>query len=149
MPDQIIFVAGSRVITRYMADAVAEFVEGLTERVTFLNGNAPQGVDPLLIELARKNGHKVKLYTPDYGRYGRAAPIVRNAHMAEACTHAVMFWDGESRGTWDAIHKVRKLGKPCDVRVFNGARAPRVVTDLIAPPTEGGDRRGVKQIALL
>jgi hypothetical protein len=49
---------------------------------------------------------------PEYERHGpKLAPIMRNREIAEGCSVLVAFWDGESRGTADAIEQARQRGR--------------------------------------
>ena len=54
-------------------------------------------------------------YLPDYSRYGRAAPIVRNRQIVDRADRVIAFWDGTSRGTRSVIDYCRKIGKPITV----------------------------------
>jgi hypothetical protein len=54
-------------------------------------------------------------YRPDYTRYGRAAPIVRNRQIVDHADRVIAFWDGTSRGTRSVIDYCRKIGKPLTV----------------------------------
>ena len=69
---------------------------------------------------AGDNGIPVKQFRPDWGRFGRAAGIYRNAEMADYADGAIILWDGESRGTLDMIDKMRRAGKPLEVWIQDG-----------------------------
>lgn len=73
------------------------------------------GVDAEAEKQARENGFGVVVFRPDYGRFGRAAPHVRNSMIVAECDRLVAFWDGVSKGTWSVIEKCRKAGKPYEV----------------------------------
>lgn len=54
-------------------------------------------------------------FLPEYGKYGRAAPLKRNLQIIEYADLVLAFWDGESRGTAYVIRKCREMNVPCKV----------------------------------
>ena len=74
-----------------------------------------KGVDTCAAEYARKNGIKLYEFLPDYEKYGRAAPIVRNKQIVDFVDKIVVFWDGRSKGSLSTIKYARKIGKDCEV----------------------------------
>ena len=48
---------------------------------------------------------------PDYSKYGKAAPHVRNNEIIEQADLIIAVWDGASKGTQSVIKKARKRGK--------------------------------------
>ena len=73
------------------------------------------GVDLCAAEYAHKNGIKLTVFLPEYERYGRAAPIVRNKKIVDYADKVIAFWNGKSKGTLSVIQYAQKTGKPCDV----------------------------------
>ena len=73
------------------------------------------GVDSCAAEYAKKNGLKLTVFLPQYERYGRAAPIVRNKTIVDYADKVVAFWDGKSKGTLSVIKYAEKTGKPCEI----------------------------------
>lgn len=73
------------------------------------------GIDSCAAEYAKKNGLKLTVFLPQYERYGRAAPIVRNKMIVDYADKIVAFWDGKSRGTLSVIKYAEKTGKPCEI----------------------------------
>ena len=103
-----IAIVGSRSVTvenigAYIADA-EEIVSG-----------GAVGVDRCAAEYARRSGIKLTEFLPEYDRYGRAAPIVRNKQIVDYADRVVAFWDGNSKGTLSVINYAKKAGKPCEV----------------------------------
>jgi hypothetical protein len=78
---------------------------------TIVSGGA-RGVDTLAENFARQRGLKTIIHYPDYKRYGRRAPLVRNSLIVEDADQVIAFWDGVSRGTHDTIKKAERKGKP-------------------------------------
>lgn len=73
------------------------------------------GVDSCAAEFAKKNGLKLTVFLPQYERYGRAAPIVRNKKIVDYADKIVAFWDGRSKGTLSVIKYAEKTGKLCEI----------------------------------
>ncbi len=87
----------------------------LPEGVTCIVSGGAKGVDTLAAELAERLGLELIVFKPDYKRYGRGAPIVRNQQIIDEADEVLAFWDGKSKGTKSSIDKARKAGKPCKV----------------------------------
>ena len=72
----------------------------------FENGNA---------EYARANKLTLVEFLPDYKRYGRAAPLVRNREIVDYADRIIIFWNGSSRGTLSVIEYAKAKEKPYEV----------------------------------
>lgn len=83
---------------------------------TVISGGA-DGVDTWARYFAEDNGIELIEFLPDYKKYGRNAPLVRNKQIVDACDLVVAFWDGKSRGTMHTVNYARKIGKA--VKVYN------------------------------
>ena len=86
----------------------------LAEAEEIVSGGAA-GVDTCAAAYAKENGLKLTVFLPDYPRYGRAAPIVRNRQIVDYADRIIAFWDGRSKGTASVIAYAEKVGKPCEV----------------------------------
>ena len=73
------------------------------------------GVDSCAEEYAKKKGLKLTVFLPQYEKYGRAAPIVRNKEIVDYAEKIIAFWDGKSKGTLSVIKYAEKTGKPCEI----------------------------------
>lgn len=51
------------------------------------------------ITFAEERGIKLIEHLPDYGKYGRSAPKVRDMQIIDDCDKVLAFWNGKSRGT--------------------------------------------------
>ena len=71
-----------------------------------------KGADTCAREFAIKKGIKMIEFLPDYKRYGRSAPLVRNRLIIDCCDEVLAFWDGKSKGTKYTIDYAKKMGKP-------------------------------------
>ena len=74
-----------------------------------------RGVDSCAAEYAQQNGIKLTVFRPQYARYGRGAPLVRNREIVDYADEIVAFWDGSSGGTLSVIRYAEKRKKPCKV----------------------------------
>ena len=88
----------------YIPSGVSEIVSG-----------GAKGIDTFAAQYARGNGIALTEFLPDYARYGKGAPIVRNKQIAEYADEVLAFWDGKSRGTLSVIKYCEKIGKRCRV----------------------------------
>jgi hypothetical protein len=73
------------------------------------------GVDSCAAEYAHHHGIKLTVFLPEYERYGRGAPIIRNKKIVDYADKIIAFWDGSSKGTLSVIRYAEKVGKPCEV----------------------------------
>jgi len=80
-----------------------------------ISGGA-KGADQLAEEFVRCHNIPIDQHKPDYKKYGRGAPIVRNKEMVELCDTVIAFWDGKSKGTKSTIDYAKKLGK--EIRII-------------------------------
>lgn len=103
-------VIGSRNIgkfdlSRYLPEETDELVSG-----------GARGVDTLAKKYAQEAGIPITEYLPEYDKYGKRAPLLRNITIIENSDIVLAFWDGRSRGTKFVIDNCKKLGK--EIRVF-------------------------------
>ncbi len=103
-----IAVIGSRNI---VAADIGKYAAGADEIVS---GGAV-GIDTCAEEYARANSLKFTVFLPEYERYGRAAPIVRNKQIVDYADKIFAFWDGKSKGTLSVIKYAEKVGKNCEI----------------------------------
>ena len=103
-----IAIIGSRNI---VVDNVSEYVSDGDEIVS----GCATGIDSCAAEYAKNNGLKLTEFLPQYERYGRAAPIVRNREIVDYADKIIAFWNGSSKGTLSVIKYAEKIGKDCEV----------------------------------
>ena len=103
-----IAIVGSRNIT------VSDIGKYISDAGEIVSGGAV-GVDGCAAEYAKENGIKLTEFLPQYERYGRAAPIVRNKEIVDYSDKIIAFWDGRSKGTLSVIKYAQKTGKPCEI----------------------------------
>ena len=106
-------VVGSRGIVNidlsyYIKENVDEIVSG-----------GASGIDSIAAKYAETYNIKFTEILPDYKRYGRGAPIVRNKQIADYADEVVAIWDGKSRGTAFIIDYCRRNNIKCTVHIIN------------------------------
>lgn len=72
------------------------------------------GVDTLAASWAMRNVVKLTEHLPDYRAHGAGAPLVRNGLVVAGADLVLVVWDGQSRGTLDAVRKAVKAGRRCE-----------------------------------
>lgn len=91
----------------------------LPEEVTEIVSGGAKGVDTSAKEYADAQGIKLTEFLPEYGRYGRGAPLKRNISIIEYADLVLAFWDGKSRGTKFVIDECKKRNKPVRIILMN------------------------------
>lgn len=84
------------------------------ETTEIVSGGA-RGIDTCAREYAAENNIKLTEFLPDYEKYGRGAPLVRNDQIIAHSDLVLAFWDGKSRGTKYVIDKCHKIGVPIQI----------------------------------
>ena len=95
---------------------ITSFQEFLPSDVTEIVSGGAKGIDSCAEKYARENGLRVTVFYPDYEKYGKKAPLLRNHDIVKYADAVYAFWDGESRGTYYTIELAKTYCKP--VRVF-------------------------------
>jgi len=78
-----------------------------------------RGVDTLAEKYADKNDIPKLIFLPDYAKYGKIAPLIRNKKIVDNSDIIIAFWDGVSRGTKFTIDYAKAQGKKVIVYIFN------------------------------
>ena len=68
------------------------------------------GVDSCAARFAKNFGFPLKVFKPDYKKFGRKAPLMRNKIIVKTARFVVAFWDGKSSGTGHTIYLAKKAG---------------------------------------
>ena len=87
----------------------------LPEETTEIVSGGARGVDTSARVYAHKKGLKLTEFLPDYERYGKIAPLVRNLEIIDYADEVYAFWDGVSRGTKYVIENCRRKKKKVHV----------------------------------
>lgn len=93
-------IIGSRNIKLNDLSSLFEYMpEGTTEIVS---GGA-KGADSIAALAAEQLGLPIRVFLPNYGRFKRAAPLIRNEEIVQYADYVLALWDGTSRGTANVI----------------------------------------------
>ena len=82
----------------------------LSEFTEFVSGGT-KGIDQFAERLAEELGIPIKVFLPEYDKYGKNAPLIRNTQIVNYADLVVAFVDDHSRGTWDYVNKAREAKK--------------------------------------
>ena len=87
----------------------------LPKNVTEIVSGGARGIDTDAETFAKCNNIKMTVFLPEYDRYGRGAPIVRNKQIVDYADEVIAFWDGKSKGTLSVIKFCEKQNKKITV----------------------------------
>ena len=90
----------------------------LPEETTEIVSGGARGVDTSARYYAHKNGLKLTEFLPDYNKYGKIAPLMRNLEIIDYADEIYAFWDGTSRGTKYVIENCRRKKKKVHVFIL-------------------------------
>lgn len=109
-------VIGSRSFIDYplLKEVLDKATIGVKENIYIISGGA-KGADSLAQKYANERGYKMTIFKPIWELYGKAAGPIRNQHIIDSSDLIIAFWDGESRGTKDALTKAYFSGKDTKV----------------------------------
>ena len=83
----------------------------IPENTTMIISGGAKGIDSLAENYANEHNIPTIIFEPDYSKYGRKAPLVRNQLIAKEADIIVAIWDGKSKGTAYTINYAQKIGK--------------------------------------
>ena len=83
----------------------------IKEDILIVSGGA-KGVDSIAQQIARNHGIPILIFYPDYIKYGKRAPLVRNLQIIENSDFILAFPTKDSKGTRFTITEARKRKKP-------------------------------------
>jgi len=88
------------------------FLSAYKEGDELVSGGCPKGGDEFCYQIAKKYGIPIKIYFPNWDKYGKGAGFVRNTKIAEDSDIIIaVVHPDRSGGTEDTIKKAEKLGK--------------------------------------
>ena len=94
-------IVGSRNIEyeNLQKKAYALLCQNIPSGATEIVSGGAVGIDALAEIYAKQNGLPMKVFKPDYAKYGKRAPLVRNDEIIHYAQYVLAIWDGASRGT--------------------------------------------------
>ncbi len=90
---------------------IEDFTKYIPPKTTEIVSGGARGIDKCAEKYARQRNLKLTVFMPDYDKYGKSAPIIRNREIVNYADSVVAFWDGKSSGTKNVIDVCKKLGK--------------------------------------
>ena len=106
-------VIGSRTIHN------ADIGAFLPRETTLIISGGAKGVDSLTESYAKLHGLPILIFRPDYEKYGREAPLIRNRQIVDSADLVIALWNGCSRGTMYTVRYAKEKGTP--VRLFRAS----------------------------
>ena len=80
-------------------------------KVTQVVTGGARGIDSYGIRFAKKYQRPLTIFQPEYSKYGRSAPLIRNIDIVRIADLIVAFPSKNSRGTYHAIREAKKRDK--------------------------------------
>ena len=111
-----IAVIGSRDIIPNIEKIIRDIQKITDEKPTIISGGA-KGTDQQAKIAAKKMEWEYIEYRPNYELYGTPAPIIRNRQIIEQAEYVLAYWNGESKGTAQAIEYAKKKGKKGIIKI--------------------------------
>jgi predicted Rossmann fold nucleotide-binding protein DprA/Smf involved in DNA uptake len=88
---------GSRTFSDY--DFLCSVLDPQRKYITQIVSGGARGADTLAFDYATEYNIAVEVFRPDYERYHKKAPFVRNKLIVNNSDIVIAFWDGKSTGT--------------------------------------------------
>lgn len=112
-----VIVAGSRKLdalgSTRLINLVDEAINLSGFKITEIVSGGCYGVDVAGERWAGKKKIPIKIFLPDWNRYGRAAGPFRNKDMAEYAEASIVLCYDNSKGSINMISNMNKINKPC------------------------------------
>ncbi|MBR6407674.1 MAG: DNA-processing protein DprA [Clostridia bacterium] len=105
-------VVGSRDTEKDYTD---EIIGNIPSGCTKIVSGGAVGIDSCAQQAAKRLGIDFLAILPDYDKYGKSAPIVRNCEIIESADYVIGFWDYSSAGTKFVIKECLKRNKPIKI----------------------------------
>lgn len=83
----------------------------IPKSTTEIVSGGAKGVDTIARRFAEERGIKLTEFLPEYSKYGKSAPIIRNKMIVNNADAILAIWDGSSKGTAFTIDFAKKQGK--------------------------------------
>lgn len=111
-------IIGSRTFLDYglMVKSIKESFK-LKDIELIISGGA-NGADKLAEQFADEFEIELKIFYPDWEKYGKSAGFIRNNLIISECDSVIAFWDGKSRGTKHSLDVAKRLNKNIEIINF-------------------------------
>lgn len=83
----------------------------MPENVELIVSGGASGIDTLAEDYAKKHNIPTLIISPNYEKYGKAAPLKRNEEIVNKADVIIAFWDMKSKGTEHVINYAKSQNK--------------------------------------
>ena len=112
-----IAVIGSRDIVPNIEKIIRDIQKITAEKPIIISGGA-KGTDQQAKKAAQQMRWEYIEYRPNYELYNKkSAPIIRNKMIIDEAEYIIAYWNGESKGTAQAIEYAKKKGKKWIIKI--------------------------------
>lgn len=105
---------GSRNIEN-IEEVYGKICEKVPCNCTEIVSGGAEGVDRLAERYAKEHGIFLKVFLPEYEKFGKNATLIRNTEIVKYADYILVFFNGESKGSADTAKKCFDLGKPFSI----------------------------------
>lgn len=88
-------------------------------QISLIISGGAAGADKLAEIYAKEKNIPIKIYYPEWEKYGKSAGPIRNEFIVRESDCVIAFWDGISRGTLSSINICKKMNKPLTIIKYN------------------------------
>ena len=112
-------IVGSRTFSDWLIGwhETREVIKQYPKIDTVVSGGA-NGADKFGKKFARVSRLKYKAFLPDWDKFGKSAGMIRNRDIIDNADVAIVFWDGISKGTKNAIDLILSKKIPYTIIMF-------------------------------
>ena len=112
-----VLIAGSRTFDNFdlLTQKMTKILSNSDPQTLEIVSGGARGADTLGEKYAQEKKFSLKIFPANWEKHGKSAGYRRNEKMADYVTHAVIFWDGKSRGTSHMINLCKKRKIPLRV----------------------------------
>ena len=90
-------------------------LDKIKHKIDMICSGGATGADELAEKYAEENKIPIKIFLPQWDKFGKKAGPLRNKQIVDFSDCCVAFWDGKSRGTLSTINMCRKSGTPLKI----------------------------------
>ncbi len=108
-------IIGSRNIEDLDIDLI---IKEIPDNCTEIVSGGAKGIDTYAQIIAEKLDVPIKVFLPEYEKYGKAAAVKRNKQIVEYSDIVIAVWDYESKGTRNSILESLKTNKKVRVIII-------------------------------
>jgi uncharacterized phage-like protein YoqJ len=89
------------------------------KNATMIISGGAIGIDTAAANFAKNNNLPLCVFKPDYIKFGKSAPILRNKQIVKKADSILAIWDGKSRGTAHVIKLAKYFNKPTKICIID------------------------------